>query len=287
MFSPAIVVVAVLTSLVKAQPTELICYNPPLVDDPFAFRRDPAEILPLVSLAQEIVSEQLEGLSVEEAAAILPETMSSLAPALINEAIMDAGGVPTDINPADVSLAAFQAVITDEDTAEAFDKMLEDPANFARAFQLIISSFNTSCMDDPFLAFTIMFVQLTGDLLQEPFIDNALDVINTTAVIALTEADLVNGTIRVLEPLVEALETSESSEGVFGALLSFATDDVITTALASALESVDVEVLADKDTMAALLTNYFNRLQQGFGVDQDDFFDFIAKLLNNILDALK
>eukprot|EP01025_Chloroclados_australasicus_P062349 TRINITY_DN8189_c0_g1_i4.p1 TRINITY_DN8189_c0_g1~~TRINITY_DN8189_c0_g1_i4.p1 ORF type:complete len:746 (+),score=32.84 TRINITY_DN8189_c0_g1_i4:231-2240(+) len=279
----AISLLALLVGL-HAQP--LVCYNPPIITDPFAIQRNVSDLLPLVEEVKQKLAVEVEGLSVEEIAPILPDVMASISREMFLDILAEAGDDVQDLNPTDMIVGGFQAVLENENTFQAFDLMLEDPENFVRFFDLVIGMLNLTCMEDPVLQITTVLYQNIVNLLQEPFIDNAEHVMNASFVILSQKYGLADDMVDFLKPLVASLDAAESAEGALASLLSFATDDVITAALASAMKAVDLDVIANREAMTQVITVSFQKIQEGLGLDPEDFITFISRVAKNILEAL-
>eukprot|EP01025_Chloroclados_australasicus_P062344 TRINITY_DN8189_c0_g1_i11.p2 TRINITY_DN8189_c0_g1~~TRINITY_DN8189_c0_g1_i11.p2 ORF type:complete len:267 (+),score=54.84 TRINITY_DN8189_c0_g1_i11:266-1066(+) len=247
---------------------------------------DVQDLLPLIEEAKQKIAAEVEGLSVEEIAPILPDVMTSVSREMFLDILAEAGDDVQDLNPTDMIVGGFQAVLENENTFQAFDLMLEDPENFVRFFDLVIGMLNLTCMEDPVLQITTVLYQNIVNLLQEPFIDNAEHVMNASFVILSQKYGLADDMVDFLKPLVASLDAAESAEGALASLLSFATDDVITAALASAMKAVDLDVIANREAMTQVITVSFQKIQEGLGLDPEDFITFISRVAKNILEAL-
>eukprot|EP01023_Acetabularia_acetabulum_P057533 TRINITY_DN6711_c0_g1_i13.p2 TRINITY_DN6711_c0_g1~~TRINITY_DN6711_c0_g1_i13.p2 ORF type:complete len:289 (-),score=62.02 TRINITY_DN6711_c0_g1_i13:196-1062(-) len=277
--------VAISTS---GQPSELICLNlPPLPEDPIAERSSLAEVQPLLQRASAITAPQLEGLTIEEAAQVVPEILNSTLITVFKgiQPQVLAGNLSARPNPGDLILVAYQSLLNSTDGVEIFDTMLEDPNNFARLFVLITQNFDQECLDNPNILFLTLLTTMMADLLQEPFRDNFVDIFNTTAVIAITRANLTEAAISVLEPLSENLDVADNVDGALASLLSFVTEDSITVALSSALENSGF--IVDPEGVGAILGAFLTRVQKSFEIDGQEFVSFINDIFKSMLAALK
>eukprot|EP01023_Acetabularia_acetabulum_P004668 TRINITY_DN11991_c0_g1_i3.p1 TRINITY_DN11991_c0_g1~~TRINITY_DN11991_c0_g1_i3.p1 ORF type:complete len:313 (+),score=64.03 TRINITY_DN11991_c0_g1_i3:73-939(+) len=270
------------------QPSELICFTPPpLPEDPVAARSNLSDLQPLLEQASALTVPQLEGLSIEEAAQTAPEILNNTSITLFQQALerINNGDLNTLFNPTDIVLVTFQSIINAPNGVEIIDTMLQKPENFARLFLTVTRNFDLDCIDNPNLLFLTLLTNMMSDLLQEPFRDSFVDVLNTTFVIASLQGNLSETVISVLEPLSENLDAAENVDGALSSLLSFVTEDSITAALASALEGSGF--IFNPQQVGAVLTNFLGRIQRSFEIDGQELVSFINDILKGILEALE
>eukprot|EP01023_Acetabularia_acetabulum_P012757 TRINITY_DN159_c0_g2_i1.p1 TRINITY_DN159_c0_g2~~TRINITY_DN159_c0_g2_i1.p1 ORF type:complete len:290 (+),score=44.04 TRINITY_DN159_c0_g2_i1:146-1015(+) len=282
-------ILATIAVVICGQPSELICFNAQMAVDPVAARSSLQELQPMLERASALTVPQLEGLSIEEAAQAAPEILNNTIITIFLqdlqglEALIDAN--ETIAGPGNTFFASFQSLINTTDGMEIFKTMLQDPQSIVHLFFLLVQNFDLDCMDEPNVVLLTALVSLMSDLLQEPFRDSFVDIFNSSFVTIAIQTNRTENFISVLKPLSENLDAAENVEGALASLLSSVTEDSITIALSSALENSGL--VANPDSIGAILTAFFARIQQSFEIDGQEFVTFMNDIFKSILAAIK
>eukprot|EP01025_Chloroclados_australasicus_P002801 TRINITY_DN1063_c0_g1_i1.p1 TRINITY_DN1063_c0_g1~~TRINITY_DN1063_c0_g1_i1.p1 ORF type:complete len:325 (-),score=34.40 TRINITY_DN1063_c0_g1_i1:276-1118(-) len=266
---------------VVGQPTELICDNmtdiigPPL----YNYADSPSLVQPTQNFVSERIAEQLEGLSVEEAAVRFPEIFLGLGYYLYVNGSQIPGYYGGFITP-----VLFQGFYEQPNGMEIMTKVAED-LSIAAQLLTFVSYFNESCMEDPALTITILATDVVDYMLRDPFRDSMSSILNTTFVVVAKDRQAEDFVINLLDPLVVALEAAEDAAGAFSTQVSVTSTDVVSSTLASLLISQGIET--DQEAMSGIISGFFERLRTSLAIDDDDFVVYLLDLFNNVLDALK
>eukprot|EP01025_Chloroclados_australasicus_P039887 TRINITY_DN4153_c0_g1_i1.p1 TRINITY_DN4153_c0_g1~~TRINITY_DN4153_c0_g1_i1.p1 ORF type:complete len:269 (-),score=39.80 TRINITY_DN4153_c0_g1_i1:330-1136(-) len=200
--------VAIFFLSVSTQPTELFCYNPSQEQNPFQSRTEVDALKPLVEEGKLLFQQQIDGLSIEEAGQQLPELFNETVVVLIQ----DVAGTDFDtISPVDVTIATFEAIINTTGGVEIIDAMLEDPNNFASLFQLVLANFDVACTESPRVTLTSVGLSMLQYFQQEPFREEVVDIINTTAVVVSKAYGVQDEIVATLEPVITTLTQTEGA----------------------------------------------------------------------------
>eukprot|EP01025_Chloroclados_australasicus_P039890 TRINITY_DN4153_c0_g1_i5.p1 TRINITY_DN4153_c0_g1~~TRINITY_DN4153_c0_g1_i5.p1 ORF type:complete len:282 (-),score=54.01 TRINITY_DN4153_c0_g1_i5:314-1159(-) len=274
--------VAIFFLSVSTQPTELFCYNPSQEQNPFQSRTEVDALKPLVEEGKLLFQQQIDGLSIEEAGQQLPELFNETVVVLIQ----DVAGTDFDtISPVDVTIATFEAIINTTGGVEIIDAMLEDPNNFASLFQLVLANFDVACTESPRVTLTSVGLSMLQYFQQEPFREEVVDIINTTAVVVSKAYGVQDEIVATLEPVITTLTQTEGAGDALASLLTVVGDEAVAFALSSALDASGFTT--NPEDLAESLADFLIGLRDSLEIDNEDFISFMIDIFQNIVNALK
>eukprot|EP01024_Parvocaulis_polyphysoides_P027243 TRINITY_DN2475_c0_g1_i1.p1 TRINITY_DN2475_c0_g1~~TRINITY_DN2475_c0_g1_i1.p1 ORF type:complete len:285 (+),score=37.92 TRINITY_DN2475_c0_g1_i1:124-978(+) len=233
-------------------------------------------IAPAISRAEELWSEQLEGMSMSEIMEAIPQASRE-----ISASLWLFFPDKRDIN----HFALNRGLLQTENGTEILFELMKRPQVWADTISLGLKWFNWSCYSDYDFALVANILIYVEPLLSEEYRDELGDFLVGFTVQLANTYEAQAGVVNVLTPIIQTLKETGDASGVLSTLLSLASSEVVGVAFEEVIRGSGIQT--NSENWGKLMSLFFDLIQTLLDFDDADFIDFVVQLMQDIVDQLQ